>query len=52
MKQFTLKNVEDNYTDYSRLLNAKLIELENRIKAMMASFKPVSDGGLGGDKTT
>jgi hypothetical protein len=46
-----LKNLEENYSDYHRLLGAKLIEQENKVKQMLASFKP-SDAPIKGSDGT
>lgn len=32
IKEWALKQVEENYSDYHRLLNAKIIESENKCK--------------------
>jgi len=40
IKEWAMKQVEDNYVDYNRLLNAKITELENKVKQMLANLKP------------
>ena len=32
IKEWTLKNLEENYSDYNRLLAAKVLELENKMR--------------------
>lgn len=32
IREWTLKNLEENYIDYDRLMNAKLLEQENKVK--------------------
>ena len=39
LKDWTLKLFEDNYDEFSRLLNAKSIEQENKTKTLIAEIK-------------
>jgi hypothetical protein len=32
IKEWTMKQVEENYSDYNRLLTAKVIESENKLR--------------------
>lgn len=49
IKGWALKNLEENYTDYHRLLGAKLTEQENKVKQMLVNFKPKTDVPLKGN---
>lgn len=40
IREWALKQVEENYTDFNRLLTAKVLEQENKVKQMLASYKP------------
>lgn len=40
IKEWALRQIEENYTDFNRLLTAKTVENENKIKQMLASYKP------------
>ena len=46
IKEWALKQVEENYSDYNRLLNAKIIESENKIKQAMAGLKARNDPAI------
>ena len=39
MKEWTMKLFEDNYDDFTRLVNAKAIEVENKTKTMLADIR-------------
>lgn len=50
IKEWALKQQEDNYGDFNRLLGAKVQELENKMRMMLATMKPkpADDEGKGG----
>ena len=38
IREWTLKQLEDNYVDFNRLLNAKFTECDNKIKQTSLGF--------------
>jgi hypothetical protein len=51
-KEHTIKLIEDNYDDFTRLLNAKQVEIENNLKTKIAAMGPKPEEKTGKDDLT
>ncbi|CDW87201.1 UNKNOWN [Stylonychia lemnae] len=40
IREWALKELQDNYTDFNRLLAAKVLETENKMRQLLANHKP------------
>ena len=46
LKDWTMKQFEENYDEFNRLLNAKSIEQENKTKTLIAEIKKQDSDNL------
>lgn len=52
LREWAQKQLEENYVDFNRLLQAKSIETENKMKQMLAQHKPKHQEALVKDSAT